>query len=150
MKWMFFQLVFTGLIFGFSLIAELNWLGNLEDAKSTAREEHKQILLVFSGSDWCRNCILLDHEVFKSPEFQKLAEEKLVLIKADFPRKKKNQVSKTQQGVNSQLAKDFNPEGNFPKVVLMTAGEQILLSAGYRQGQKTEFLDCLSIRLNHD
>ena len=123
----------------FTISSDLTWVGNLQEAKTLAQKENKRILLVFSGSDWCRNCILLDREVFSSPEFQRLAEQQLVLLKADFPRKKKNQLSPDQQTINGDLAKKFNAQGEFPRVVLMDSQEQVLLSGGYQTGQKNLF-----------
>ncbi|GJM28155.1 MAG: hypothetical protein DHS20C17_07900 [Cyclobacteriaceae bacterium] len=141
------KILTLGLIIAFNS-AGLPWMNNLEDAKTRAREDNKRILLVFSGSDWCRNCILLDQEVFSSPEFQELAQQELVLLKADFPRKKKNQLSESQQSINSKLAKTFNPTGDFPKVILMDSSEQTLLISGYQQGQKAAFIEELSTKLN--
>ena len=37
-----------------------NWLTNFDEAKAKATNEHKNILLVFSGTDWCAPCIKLD------------------------------------------------------------------------------------------
>ena len=150
MKAKLFQLLLISYLVAFTATNGLVWKNNLEDAKIQASSENKRILLVFSGSDWCRNCILLDREVFSSEEFQQLADEKLVLVKADFPRKKKNQLSPTQKTINGELAKKFNAEGQFPKVVLMDSGEQVELSTGYQQGQEAQFLEQLNTILSHD
>ncbi|CAN5518739.1 hypothetical protein BH11BAC5_BH11BAC5_01180 [soil metagenome] len=37
----------------------INWHYNMEEAKTTAKKEHKHIVLNFSGSDWCGPCIRL-------------------------------------------------------------------------------------------
>ena len=124
-------------------LIELPWAKNLDDAKQIAQAENKLILLVFSGSDWCRNCILLDQQVFNSIEFQWLAQDKLVLLKADFPRKRKNQLPQWQQSINKELAKKFNQQGEFPKVVLMNSQEKVLFESGYQRDQKTQFLENL-------
>lgn len=126
------------------------WVENLDEAKTAALEEEKLILLIFSGSDWCRNCILLDHEVISSAEFHQLAENHLVLLKADFPRKRKNQLPEYRRAINESLAKNFNSAGEFPKVVLMDAREKILLESSYQQGQSTRFLEQLKSQISHD
>lgn len=46
-----------------SLTYSQNWKTNFEEAKATATEQNKSILLVFSGSDWCGPCIKLDKNV---------------------------------------------------------------------------------------
>jgi len=138
------------MLVAFTISSDLTWINNLQDAKTQAQKENKRILLVFSGSDWCRNCILLDQEVFSSQEFQKLAEQQLVLVKADFPRKKKNQLGPDQQTINGDLAKKFNAQGEFPKVVLMDSQERVLLASGYQQGQRNQFLKQLNLELAND
>ena len=85
----------------------INWHNNFEDAKQLARKEHKHILLNFSGSDWCGPCIRLHKEIFESEPFQKFAETNLVLVNADFPRLKKNQLSSSQQKINDAIADKY-------------------------------------------
>lgn len=145
-----FQFFCLAMLVAFTISSDLTWINNLQDAKTQAQKENKRILLVFSGSDWCRNCILLDQEVFSSQEFQKLAEQQLVLVKADFPRKKKNQLGPDQQTINGDLAKKFNAQGEFPKVVLMDSQERVLLASGYQQGQRNQFLKQLNLELAND
>ncbi|GEO04360.1 hypothetical protein AAE02nite_20240 [Adhaeribacter aerolatus] len=65
------------------------WLTNLEKAKTEAKAKQKLILLNFSGSDWCVPCIKLERGIFETEAFKKYAADKLVLVKADFPRQKK-------------------------------------------------------------
>ena len=61
-----FLMVFTSFL-GYSQ----NWKTNFEEAKTQAMNENKNILLVFSGSDWCAPCIKLDKTVWQSEEFKK-------------------------------------------------------------------------------
>ena len=68
-----------------------NWKSSFEEAKNQAIAENKNILLVFSGSDWCAPCIKLDKTVWQSAEFKKESESNWVIYKADFPKKKANQ-----------------------------------------------------------
>jgi thioredoxin-related protein len=91
------------------------------DTKAQAKQENKLILLKFSGSDWCGPCIQLQKLIFDDPVFEQFAHDKLVLFKADFPRLKKNQLPKEQQAINDQLAETYNPEGEFPCMVLIDA-----------------------------
>lgn len=102
------------------------WHVHMEEAQEIARKEHRHILLNFSGSDWCGPCILLRREVFDAPEFQTLADSSLVLVDADFPRNKKDQLSKEQQLANDRLADKYNPKGKFPLTLLLTADGKIL------------------------
>ena len=99
--------------------SSLEWLNDFEVAKELAVRQHKSILLNFSGSDWCGPCIKMKKEVFESQAFAELAEKKLVLVRADFPRSKKNQLSKEQQRHNEALADEYNPSGKFPLTLLL-------------------------------
>ena len=58
-------------------------------AKEKAFKEHKKLLLVFSGSDWCIPCIRLEKEVWQDSIFLAYAKENLVLYRADFPKRKR-------------------------------------------------------------
>ncbi len=103
-----------------------NWSLDFESAKGEAIAGHKKILLNFCGSDWCGPCIKLKQDVFESEQFSKFAEINLVLLKADFPRLKKNQLSKDQQKKNNLLADTYNPKGKFPYTVLLSENGEIL------------------------
>jgi thioredoxin-related protein len=102
------------------------WHYNFEEAKHLAKQEHRYILLNFSGSDWCGPCIRMHKEILESAEFTQLADQKLVLMNADFPRMKKNQLPAAQQQQNNVLADQYNPKGNFPYTVLLDADGKVL------------------------
>jgi len=105
----------------FNLFLTSVWHLNLDEAKQIAQKEHKFILLNFSGSDWCGPCIKLRKEIFESSTFQKMADRNLVLVNADFPRMKKNQLSSKQEQLNNAMADRYNAKGRFPYTVLMDA-----------------------------
>lgn len=65
----------------------LTWHTNLDKAIAISNEESKPIFMFFTGSDWCGWCIRLQKEVFKTPEFEAWAKEKVVLLELDFPRR---------------------------------------------------------------
>jgi thioredoxin-related protein len=115
-----FCLFLTGLSF------PPKWHLNIQEAKAIAQKEHRHILLNFSGSDWCGPCILLRKEVFDDPAFSAFADTTLVLVNADFPRMKKNQLPKDQQAQNDQLADKYNSLGKFPLTVLLDADGKVL------------------------
>jgi len=59
-------------------------------------------------------------EIFETADFSNYANEHLVLVNADFPRQKKNQLTKELQQQNDMLAEKYNPKGSFPLTVLLT------------------------------
>jgi thioredoxin-related protein len=103
-----------------------NWHNNLAEAEKIAQKEHKYILLNFSGSDWCGPCIRMHKEIFESEVFKQMADTELVLVNADFPRKKKNQLTVSQQKINDEMADKYNAGGKFPYTLLLNAEGKVL------------------------
>ena len=108
------------------------WLTDLNKAEQIAKTEHKLILLNFSGSDWCIPCMKLRADIFNSDAFTQYANNNLILVNADFPRKKKDQLSKEQQKENDELAAKYNPDGRFPFTILLDSnGNKLKVWDGY-------------------
>jgi thioredoxin-related protein len=123
----------------FACFSFADWHHNLDDVKLIAKKEHRLILLNFSGSDWCAPCNRLRTEIFESDVFKKFAEQKLVLLNADFPRMKKNQLSQKQQEINNALADKYNSKGSFPLTLLLDADGKVLQEwDGYPKVKTTE------------
>ena len=104
------------------------WQTNFEAAKQIAKDKHQLILLNFSGSDWCGPCMRMKKEIFENADFTAMADADLVLVNADFPRSKKNQLEKNLVTQNEALAEKYNPEGKFPFTVLLDANGKVLRS----------------------
>ena len=115
-------------LFVSSALAQPTWLNDVSLAKKQAVTEHKLLLINFSGSDWCGPCIRMHKTIFNDPSFVDFAAENLVLVNADFPRLKKNQLSKEQEKRNGLLADQYNAEGKFPFTVLANAEGKVLKS----------------------
>lgn len=132
-----------------SFAGTVHWENDFEKAKQQAVSEKKYILLNFSGSDWCGPCIRLHKEIFESEAFEELASKKLILVNADFPRLKKNQLSKSQQQQNEKLADMYNAAGSFPFTVLLTAeGKLVKAWEGFPKNGAPEFIENLSLAAN--
>jgi len=102
------------------------WLGDFNAARDEAAKSHKLIIVNFSGSDWCGPCIRLRKEILESAAFQGYAADHLVLVRADFPRQKKNRLSPEQTKRNEALADKYNPDGKFPYTLLINEHGKIL------------------------
>lgn len=127
-----------------SLLPAKGWETDLEKAKQMAAGQHKLILLNFSGSDWCGPCIRLHSEIFESPVFSSFADSSLVLLIADFPRLKKNQLPIEQQQKNEQLADTYNPKGYFPYTVLLDASGKVIQTwNGYPKLSPEQFVQAI-------
>ena len=117
------------------------WVTNIEEAKKQATEQNKHILLVFSGSDWCGPCIKLDKNIWQSELFKKDSKKNWILVKADFPKKKANQLSPELTESNNQLAEKYNKNGNFPLVVILDKTGKILGITAYKNIDAEQYIE---------
>lgn len=116
-----------------SMASGQSWEVSWESASQKAKEKNLNIVLVFSGSDWCAPCIKLDREILGTAEFQSLSKDSFVMLKADFPRKSKNALEKNQQIQNNLLAERYNQNGYFPSVVVLNSEGKFLGRLGYEK-----------------
>ena len=124
----------------FSVFSQENRVG-FEEAQKLAKEQHKRIMILFQGSDWCAPCIKWERSVWSSEEFNAFAEEELIVVKADFPRRKSNQLSSVIQEENKELAERYNTNGYFPFVVLLSPELKILKSFSYIDYTPKQMID---------
>lgn len=120
------------------------WNTDIATAKKTAQEQNRKIILVFQGSDWCAPCIKLEKEIWSSEEFKTYSNQHFVLLKADFPKKKANKLSKEQQDKNDLLAEKYNQNGYFPLVVVLDKTGKVLGTTGYKNLSPAEYIKLLS------
>lgn len=102
------------------------WLVHMDEAKEQAKEKELPILISFSGSDWCGNCMRLSKDLFETEEFLNHASENLVLLNLDFPAKKANKLSEELSAQNEALAERYNKQGTFPLTILVDAQGEVL------------------------
>ncbi|NDV61318.1 thioredoxin family protein [Puniceicoccales bacterium CK1056] len=120
------------------------WLTDFDKAMSQAKEKNKVILVEFHGSDWCPPCIKLNNEVLSTKAFKDLADDSLVLVDADFPRKSK--LPEAQQAHNDALAKKYGVQ-YFPTVLLIsTEGEVLDKMVGFPKGGLDGFLSFIKAK----
>lgn len=116
----------------------------IDSLKTISQQENKKILLYFSGSDWCGLCIKFKKNFIAQPDFVAFADENLLLLNADFPRKKANQLSKEKTQENEILAEKYNPKGLFPYIVLLDEqGNVIKKWESLPNESLTEFIETL-------
>ncbi|GAA3609112.1 thioredoxin family protein [Flavivirga amylovorans] len=135
----FFTIVFVN-------AQELTWHTDMSKASEFAMQEKKPLLMFFTGSDWCGWCIRLQKEVFKTDEFKKWANENVVLVELDFPKRTPQDANIKAQ--NRQLQSIFkvrgyptiwfvNPEINSEKQINLRS----LGSTGYVAGGPIKWID---------
>lgn len=94
------------------------WMTDMNAAKKQAVEQKKDLMIEFTGSDWCPPCMQLRANVLSTPEFQQEAQKNFVLLELDFPRSKEQ--SQEVKAANEKLAKEYGVRG-FPTVVFANA-----------------------------
>lgn len=134
-KFLLFILLFT-----YNYFFAQDWNNNLNEALQKAQTSNKNVLLIFSGSDWCAPCIKLDKTVWQSDTFKNHALENWELYKADFPRKKANKLSEEQVKYNRELAEIYNKEGSFPLIVIIDKTGKVLGKMGFKNVSATEYI----------
>lgn len=108
-----------------------NWHNNYEESLALAEENQQDVLLDFTGSDWCGWCIRLNEEVFSHDEFKTYAGENFVLVELDYPARKELPEDIVAQ--NEVLKEQFGIEG-FPTIILADAQGRPYAQTGYQQG----------------
>ena len=130
-------------LLSFSLTAQ-NWETDWKVATQKSKKNNQKLILVFSGSDWCIPCIKLEKEIWEAESFKAYALENYVLLRADFPKRKKNALSKEKQTHNDKLAERFNAAGYFPLVVVISPEEKVLGQLGYEKSTPVKYIELIN------
>ncbi len=114
------------------------WTDSIAAAKEAAQKEKKDLLINFTGSDWCQFCIQLDKDVFSKEEFLKPAREHFVLVKLDFPKDTSIQSAEVIQQ-NAEWQKTLAVEG-FPTIALLDSEMRPYAFTGFREESADQYL----------
>jgi thioredoxin-related protein len=118
------------------------WGDDYKAALAAAAKDNRNVLLDFTGSDWCGWCIRLKRETFDKPEFKAYADKNLELVEIDFPQGKS--LSPEVRKQNDALQQQYNVQG-FPTLVLLSPdGKVIKQQSGYIPGGPKGFIEWVS------
>ncbi len=120
---------------------ELPWTEDYGAAVATAKAQNRRVLIYFTGSDWSPWCIRMDREIFSTAEFAAYAQDNLVLVQIDFPRKKP--VTPRQKWENMKLEKFYGVKG-YPSVIVLDSAGQLIARLAYAEGGPKAFIQRLS------
>ena len=116
------------LLFSVQIEAEVNkdttWLTDYEKAIKLANKENKNVLVYFTGSDWCPPCIKLKTDLFDSKAFTELSTD-YVLLYVDMPRNR-DLLTPGQMQHNKDLLKKYNKKGVFPLLTIVNEKGNVL------------------------
>lgn len=113
------------------------WHTDFAAAKQKAAQENKDLLVHFTGSDWCGWCMKLNKEVFHDKALAKAINKDFILVQIDFPRRKELLPELSQQNVI--LKKKYNITG-YPTVMLCDALGRPYAKTGYRKGGAAPYI----------
>ena len=57
-----------------------------EVAKKESEISNKNILIVLTGSEWCKPCVKMEKNVFQANEFIEFANQNLIILEVNLPR----------------------------------------------------------------
>jgi protein disulfide-isomerase len=117
------------------------WQTDWKQVKQTAARTKKPIFMLFTGSDWCKWCVKLEHEVFEDPYFIDRTAGKYVFMLVDRPRRTK--LSPEIEAQNAKLCDQFNIDG-YPTVLIVTPREEVIGEVGYEKGGGKAFVQELN------
>lgn len=118
----------------------VNWQTNYEKALEQAKSSSKNVILFFTGSDWCGWCTRLEEEVLNTSEFAQLAGQQFIFVKLDFPLN--TPIDPTVAAQNKELRKRFDVR-SFPTIFVLDENGKQIGSTGYRQGGAKEYYNHL-------
>lgn len=124
------------------LAAGDGWSSDFAASKKLAAESKKDLLIDFTGSDWCGWCIKLKNEVFDHKAFSEGVKDKFVLVEIDFP-SNKAKLSEETQAQNKELGQKYAVRG-YPTILLCDADGRPYAATGYQAGGPEEYVEHLS------
>ncbi len=104
------------------------WHDSYESAIEESLKTGKPILADFTGSDWCHWCVKLKTDVFETETFKNWAQDNVVLLELDFP-KRGLQAPKIKQQ-NQELANRFQIQ-SYPTVLFLDSKGGKIGTLGY-------------------
>lgn len=118
------------------------WTHDFEAAKKQAAAENKDLLLDFTGSDWCPPCKDLSARILSQEAFQTEAKKNFILVELDFPNDKSGMDKETIEQ-NDELQKRYLIEG-YPTLILTDSEGLPYANTGHRPGEPAEYLTHLA------
>ena len=110
------------------------WQQSIEQALAEAEINNKKILLFFSVSEQCDNCVQLEKNVFSSDAFIAYANENYILVKMDFSDNAETATAEVMQK-NLLIIEKYNKDGFFPLVVVLNKDLKVLGKTGLYENE---------------
>ena len=122
----------------FDTVKDSKWLTDYDNALKEAKKEDKNVLVYFTGSDWCPPCKMLKTDLFDSTEFKALSEN-YVLLYVDIPRNQ-DLLTPGQMEHNKEVMVKYNKKGVFPLLKIVNAkGNALDEYSGYSMNGQIQY-----------
>lgn len=122
----------------FDAVKESKWLTDYENALKDAKKADMNVLVYFTGSDWCPPCKMLKTDLFDSAEFKALSEN-YVLLYVDIPRNR-DLLTPEQMAHNKEIMVKYNKKGVFPLLKIVNAkGNALDEYSGYSMNGEIKY-----------
>lgn len=106
-------------------------------------------LILFEGSDWCRNCIRLEKTILSKDTFISFAEkEQIEIERIDFPQRKK--LDAATKAYNASMAEKYGFKGVFPTLLLVNNQTNAISEIPYRTEDKYQFIRMISNKISEN
>ena len=123
--------------------AVIPWVKDWAAAQAQARKDKKDLLINFTGSDWCGWCKRLESEVFAQASFLEQATKQFVFVFLDFPHAPELKKQVVDAALNDKLNETYGVQG-FPTIILATAEGLPYGRTGYQEGGPEGYLTHLA------
>lgn len=121
----------------------ISWLNNYSEAVSLSQSSSKPILILFTGTNWCPACMILERKVLNQSEFAQAVAQKFVFLKAEFP-----DYSNAANSPYKPLLDRYNIN-EFPSIVVVDANGTVLYRVSYKEGGPQAYAQELLQKLNN-
>ena len=126
-----------------SVVMESAWLINYDAALVKAQDENKNVLVYFTGSDWCAPCKMLKKDLFETTAFQDISND-YVMLYIDLPMNR-DLISADQLQHNRDVSSKLNRKGAVPLLTILNKnGKELETYSGYSMNGEVRYhLDLL-------
>lgn len=123
-----------GALMGIAMAAQVEWMQDLEKASTLAKAQNKLLLVEFTGSDWCRACLIQKKRVLSQLEFEEWVQKHCIAVEVDVPHDVKRVGGHAQKQKNEKICEAYDIK-NFPSLMLMTPDK--IMVGGYRGAHRS-------------
>lgn len=97
----------------------LEWMHDLDAAREKAATENKLLLVEFTGSDWCKHCLMQKKKVLENAEFERWVTRHCVPVEVDVPNDAARVGGEIQKKLNKLICDDYGVK-SFPTLRILT------------------------------